>query len=153
MENKADWKYCVVGNIKKTHYDDNGLLRYGTAAFTGGTKVYLCGRLWDKKGTHIDALGLNRRKYLQVVRTDISHIENVRVSRTFKPTVIGIMNDFEFYDCWWGNTFQDKKEVEDFVKWWNQKDNSPDEEIVVKKNKFGMTLKRMGHFFSSLFRL
>jgi len=87
MENKADWKYCVVGNIKKTHYDDNNILRYGTAAFTGGTKIYLCGRLWDKKRTHINALGLNRRKYLQVVWTDISHIENVRVQRVFKPKV------------------------------------------------------------------
>ena len=43
MEEKQNWTYCVVGNIKKTHFDEDGMLRYGTAAFTGGTKVYISG--------------------------------------------------------------------------------------------------------------
>ena len=37
MEDEQDWTYCVVGNIKITHYDEDVTLRYGTAAFTGGT--------------------------------------------------------------------------------------------------------------------
>lgn len=38
MGEKQNWTYCIVGNIKKTHYDKDGILRYGTAAFTGGKK-------------------------------------------------------------------------------------------------------------------
>ncbi len=45
MEEKQNWTYCVVGNIKKTHFDEDGVLRYGTAAFSGGAKVYLSGRI------------------------------------------------------------------------------------------------------------
>lgn len=36
MEEKQNWTYCVVGNIRRTHFDEDGVLRYGTAAFTGG---------------------------------------------------------------------------------------------------------------------
>ena len=37
-----EWRYGVVGNITKTHFDDQGILRYGSSAFCGGAKVYLC---------------------------------------------------------------------------------------------------------------
>ena len=120
MEEKQDWTYCVVGNIKKTHYDENGVLRYGTAAFTGGTKVYLCGRLWDRTRSHIDALGLNRRKELQVVWTDVAQIENVRCQKVFQPTVLRIMSDFECCSGWWGKSAKEKADAEAFVKWWNE---------------------------------
>ena len=42
------WRYAVAGNIKKTHIDENGVLRYGTSAFKGNTKVYISGQLWDE---------------------------------------------------------------------------------------------------------
>ena len=29
MEEKKAWRYCVVGNIAKTHYDAEGNLRFG----------------------------------------------------------------------------------------------------------------------------
>ena len=35
---KSLWRYAVTGNIKKTRIDENGILRYGTAAFKGNTK-------------------------------------------------------------------------------------------------------------------
>ena len=41
MEGKQNWTYCVVGNIKKSHYDKNGTLRFGAAAFPCGTNVCL----------------------------------------------------------------------------------------------------------------
>jgi len=28
------WRYAVAGNIKKTRIDENGILRYGTPAFS-----------------------------------------------------------------------------------------------------------------------
>ena len=42
------WRYALAANIKKTRIDDNGVLRYGAAAFKGNTKVYLCGCLRDE---------------------------------------------------------------------------------------------------------
>jgi hypothetical protein len=122
-----NWRYCVVGNIKKSRVDENGMLRYGTAAFTGGTKVYLCGRLWNRSMDQIDALGLNRFKVQQVVETDISHIENVRFQKVFKPSILKTMGYFEFEDCWWGNTKEDKADAEEFVAWWNSRLESTDE--------------------------
>ncbi|MBP3447773.1 MAG: hypothetical protein J6K51_01990 [Clostridia bacterium] len=59
---KRRWKYCVVANIVKTRIDENGILRYGTPAFTGGSKVYLCGKIWNRNRNGISALGLNRGK-------------------------------------------------------------------------------------------
>ena len=63
------WRYAVAGNIKKTRIDENGVLRYGTSAFKGNTKVYLSGRLWDERlpgdsKKEIVVLGLSRgRRY------------------------------------------------------------------------------------------
>ena len=63
------WRYAVAGNIKKTRIDENGILRYGTSAFKGNTKVYLSGRLWDERlpadnKKEIAVLGLSRgRRY------------------------------------------------------------------------------------------
>lgn len=120
MENKQNWTYCVVGNIKKTHYDEDGVLRYGTAAFTGGTKVYISGRIWDRSRKYINALGLNRRNELQVVWTNTEHIENLRCQKVFQPTVLEIMDDFEYRSCWWGKSKKEKTDTEAFVKWWNE---------------------------------
>ena len=119
MEEKQNWTYCVVGNIKKTHLDEDGTLRYGTLAFTGGTRVYLAGREWDRTRSHIDALGLNRRHKLQVVWTDITLIENVRCQKVFNPAMLEIMSDCEHRSFWWGKSKREKADAEDFVKWWN----------------------------------
>ena len=118
-----DWKYCVVGNIKTTHFDEDGTLRYGTPAFAGGTKVYLSGRLWDRTMTHIDALGLSRGKHLQVNWTDVTLIENIRCQKVFHPKILEIMDNFEFRDCWWGKSKSERADAEDFVNWWNGERN------------------------------
>lgn len=130
MEEKQNWTYCVVGNIKKAHYDEDGTLRYGTAAFTGGTKVYLSGRIWDKSRDHIDALGITRGKKLQVIRTDISQIENVRLQKVFQPTILGFMDDFEYRNGWWGKSKHERADAEAFVKWWNEQQTITKEELL-----------------------
>lgn len=120
MDEKQDWTYCVVGNIKKTHLDENGTLRYGTAAFTGGTRVYLSGRIWDRTRDHIDALGLTRGHRLQMVWTDISQIENLRCQKVFNSAFLNSMGNHEFRSCWWGKSKREKADAEAFVKWWNE---------------------------------
>ena len=120
MEKKKNWKYCVVGNISKSHVDENGTLRYGTAAFSGGTKVFLCGRFWNPTGNTIEVAGLSRGKCYYVDTVPVHLIENVRPSRAYKPAVLEIMGDWEHADLWWHNTREDKQATEDFVVKWNE---------------------------------
>ena len=75
---KQEWRYCVVGNIVKSHYDAGGVLRYGTSAYVGGTKVYLAGRNWDFSRDEITVVGLSRGHQQQVHEVPIELIENLR---------------------------------------------------------------------------
>ena len=123
------WKYAVAGNIKKSHIDENGILRYGTSAFKGNTKVYLCGRLLDERlpnenRKEISVLGLCRGRRYYVDSVPIDLIENVRLTRVYKPTVLKIMSDWEFADCWWGNTQEECNDALSFIKRWNEKDKT-----------------------------
>ncbi len=115
------WRYAVAGNIKKTRIDENGILRYGTAAFKGNTKVYLCGRLWDERlpdenKTAISVLGLSRGGRYYVASVPIELIENLRITRVYTPKVLDIMSNFEFCECWWGNTQEERDDASAFLK-------------------------------------
>lgn len=123
MENL--WRYAVAGNIKKMRVDENGVLRYGTSAFKGNAKVYLSGRLWDERlpqanKKEIAVLGLCRGKRYYVDSVPIDLIENVRLTRVYKPKVLEIMSNWEFADCWWGNTYEERNDAAAFVKRWNE---------------------------------
>lgn len=118
MVEHADWRYCVVGNIVKSHYDAEGNLRHGTSAFVGGTKVYLAGMNWDFILKEITVAGLTRGKRQQVHEVPVDCIENVRCQKVYKPSIIRIMSDPEFSLCWWGNTKEDKRSAEEFVMRW-----------------------------------
>ena len=119
MSQTADWKYCVVGNITESHIDENGILRHGTPAFTGGTRVYLCGKYWNPSMKTIAVIGITRgsRKY-HVIDTNPAYIENVRCSKAYHPAVLDIMNNWEMHTLWWGNSDADKQETEVFLYNW-----------------------------------
>jgi hypothetical protein len=119
-DKKQPWKFCVVGNIKKTNCDDQGILRYGTQAYSGGTKVYLCGKFWNADSATISVIGLNRFKRYAVNDVPTTLIENVRGKRVYRPAVLEIMNDWEFADCWWGDTEEDRVSVKRFVEKWTE---------------------------------
>ena len=116
---KMEWKYCVVGNIAKRHIDKDGIPRYGTLAYTGGTKVYLCGKCWDGNTPQISVLGLNRCGKFQLHDIPVELIENVRCKRVFKPSILRIMDNWEFANCWWHNTNADRIAAREFVRNWN----------------------------------
>ena len=122
MAEQKKWHYCVVGNIVKTHFDENGVLRYGTSAFSGGTKVYLCGKAWDFSREDIPVIGLSRGRKFQVHDVPVNLIENVRCRRAFNPAVLEIMDDFEFSDYWWKDTEADRENAEAFVANWNHEE-------------------------------
>ena len=121
MNNNSNWKYCVIGNIVKTHIDEKGILRYGTLAFIGGRKVYLSGKYWNSDQKTITVIGLNRGRRYQVLDVDIHLIENVRLSKVYRPKILEIMNNFEFFDCWWDNKQTDKEDALAFIDRWNNK--------------------------------
>lgn len=116
-----EWRYGVAGNITKTHLDDQGVLRYGSSAFCGGAKVYLCGKYWTKGQNTIGVIGLNR--YKRMVFDDVAPelIENVRCTKVYKPSVLKLMDNWEFSDCWWDNSPAARKDTKRFVKMWNAK--------------------------------
>ncbi len=121
-----NWKYAVAGNIKKTRIDEDGVLRYGTVAFKGNTKVYLCGRLLEERipteeRKEISVLGLCRGGRYYVDSVPIELIENVRLTRVYKPRVLDIMSDWEFADCWWGNSQEERDDASAFVKRWKKR--------------------------------
>ena len=100
-------KYCVIGNIAAEHTDENGITRYGTAAFPGGRKVYISRRLWEDG---VIVMGLNRfrsRYAMEVV--PLAWIENIRFSRTFDRRVLNFMAyNLEYADMWWSYKDEDK---------------------------------------------
>lgn len=100
-------KYCVVGNIVMEHLDENGVLRYGTASFPGGRKVYISRRLWDNG---VAVIGLNRHKSRYAPETvPLAWVENIRFSKVFDPSVLELMtNTDEFPDMWWRYKDEDK---------------------------------------------
>ena len=121
MEDRK-FKYCVVGNIVKTHIDSDGTLRYGTSEYTGGTRVFLCGKFWTISDKEIEVIGLTRGKEYQVHKVPVNLIENVRSSRTFKPWILSIMDNWEFWNEWWHDSKKDQKATKAFVSVWNRKD-------------------------------
>lgn len=117
------WRFGVVANITRSHLDENGELRYGTKAFTSGTKVYLGGKNWDKENPEIGVIGRNRFGRIVVEGVPISLLENVRTQRIYKPQVLKIMEYLEELDgwAWWKRTVADRKDTELFVKEWRNK--------------------------------
>ena len=104
----------MVGNVIKQRVDEEGKIRYGTASFTGGTKVYLSRPFSDST---VAAVGLNRHKSRYVVEyLPLSCIETFRSQQVYQPRVLEIMNDFEFYMDWWGTSDKDRIDTDEFVR-------------------------------------
>ncbi len=118
MDQDKQWRFCVAGNIVKSHLDEVGVLRYGTKACTGGTKVYLNGKFWPGESKRIGVIGLNRfgRYVLHWIPIDL--MENIRSQRVFKKTVLAIIDYEEAIEhwLWWGRTAADRREAEAFAE-------------------------------------
>ena len=120
MEELKDWRFGVVGNIKESHLDENGELRYGTKAFTPGTKVFLGGKDWDSSREVIGVVGQNRFGRMITEAVPVELIENVRTQIIRHPRVLDIIDYEESMEgwIWWQRTAADKKETQQFVKDW-----------------------------------
>ncbi len=120
MNEKKEWKYCVVGNIVRERIDENGILRHGTVAFKGGARVYIEGKNYDYDYVRsgITVLGLNRYRRYAYEFIPKDQIENVRFTRTFKPTVMDKMYPYEGHDGWWGNSEEDGENAKQFAFNW-----------------------------------
>ena len=112
------FKYCVVGNIVREHVDEEGITRNGIVVFPGGRKVYISRLLWDYGAV---VLGLNRwhsRFILECIPLEL--IENIRPSRTFKRSVIDLMDDPEMPDGWWRYKEEDRIGSEEYAAMLNR---------------------------------
>lgn len=120
-ENNA-WRFCAVGNIKAQHLGEDGQTYYGTKKFSGGTKVYIDDKTWGLNVNKITLIGLNRFGHYEIDSVDVNLIENIRLQRVFKPTVLKIMEHLECLDGWqWrSRTSQDRKEIKAFIEMWNE---------------------------------
>ncbi len=112
-------KYCVIGNIVKEHPVKDGTIRYGTAAFPGGRKVFISRRLWDNEVT---VMGLNRFKSRYATeRVPLAWIENIRASKTFELRAIELMaNTDECPDMWWRYKEEDRIGSTEYAELLNQ---------------------------------
>lgn len=118
---KMLWRYAIAGNIKKSHIDENGILRYGTKVFKGNTKVCLCGRIcdewfWGEDKSRIPVLGLSRGGRYSVETVPLELIENLRITRVYTPKALEVMSNFEYAEYWWGNTQEERDDASAFLK-------------------------------------
>ena len=126
MENEElqeqEFKYCLVGNIvQEREYGENHEIVKGTKAFRPGTKVYVSPMFCGDGGENRYVIGLSRhKKYIKIV-TEIKFIENFRFQKVYKPVVLKLMNEIEYY--WWKNTEEDKKWIYDEVHLLNSEKN------------------------------
>ena len=120
MEEQKAWKYCVVENIVKERIDENGVLRHGTAAFKGGTRVYIEGKNYDYGlvRNEITVIGLNRHRRYSYEGVPKDQIENVRFTRTYKPSIMDMMYEYEGHDGWWGDSDEDGLDAKQFALNW-----------------------------------
>ena len=118
-KDNKNWRFCVVGNIVKTHLDDEGVIRYGTKAFTGGTKVYIPWK-WnyidDREGTFV--IGMNRFHRFALEPVDFELLENIRFQIVFKTKVLEIIGWEEAIEGCdsWGRTADDKRGAKAFAE-------------------------------------
>ena len=66
MDQDIKWRFCVSGNIVKSHIGEDGVTYYGTKEYTGGTKVYIDGKNWAEGMQAIRVIGLNRFKKFEL---------------------------------------------------------------------------------------
>ena len=115
---EKNWRFGVVGNIVSEHTDESGNVYYGSKAFTSGTKVYIHGKFWDPENPNIAVIGRNRFGRTVFESVPINLIENIRVKRIYKPSVLAIIDYLRVMEGleWWERTAADRKHAENFAK-------------------------------------
>ena len=117
-DKETEWRFGVAGNIVRNHLDENGVQRFGTKAFSGGTKVYIDGKNWDGNANRIAVIGKNRFGRYLIETLPIDLIENVRPQRIFTPAILRVLDKEDIVDGWhwWGRTAADRKEAKAFAE-------------------------------------
>ena len=115
---EKNWRFGVIGNIVSEHTDENGNVYYGSKAFTSGTKVYIHGKFWDPENPNIAVIGRNRFGRTVFESVPINLIENIRVKRIYKPSILAIIYHLHVMEGleWWERTAADRKNAENFAK-------------------------------------
>ena len=122
-ETDKNWRFGVAGNIVSERIDDEGILRYGTKTFTGGTKVYINGNTWSPGKKELSVIGRNRFGRYVYESVPVDSVEHIRCQRIYKPVVLEIIDYDQAVEgtIWWGRTASDRRESEAFVKAWKSR--------------------------------
>lgn len=120
--NIQEWRWCLVGNIVKTHeFGETHEIKFGTKQFSAGTKVYMAPIHWGDGYENIIVIGKPRRgyQYIEIIMRS-KYIENLCLQKVFKPAVLKRMDNSEW--TWWGNQDTDRDEIIQYLESRNPKE-------------------------------
>lgn len=107
-ENKAKWRWCLVGNIVGEHsFGQDGETRIGTKQFPPGAKVYIDHNQWGDGYENVIVIGKPRKvKHLIEIVMPFKRIEAFRIQKVFNPAVLTMMEK-SIWD-WWTDSDEDR---------------------------------------------
>ena len=117
IEKGHEWCWCLVGNIVEEHeFGEEHEIKKGTKQFSSGTKVYLAPVQWGDGYEKVIVIGIARgsRKYIEVVMQK-KYIENFRMQKVFKPTIMKRMIESENY--WWSDSDDDREKIIGYLEY------------------------------------
>lgn len=124
-------KYCVIGNIVKERLDGEGNIKYGTASFPGGRKIYIT-RQFCERGVLVYGLNRYKSKYVREW-VPLSCLENIRPAKEFSPRVLELMrwsNYTEGGDLWFSFRKSDQAETVQYADILNRLKAGDDEAMT-----------------------
>lgn len=115
---RNEWVFGVVGNVAKSHKDENGNVYYGTKAFKPGTKVYILPEPCEEKIVWTVVIGLNRFGRYVVESVPLNLIIDIKTQRIYNPKVIDFIRYLKVVEGfqWCERTVDDKKRAKLYAK-------------------------------------
>ena len=113
-------------------YFESKDLQYTYAPDSNFKGVWYKDSMYDSKGkkilTRVDLNNKQNERILKNIRSKrcieivirSKNIENYRIKKVYKPEIIKLMCSSKYY--WWNDTDYDKKQIMEFLKYWNPKE-------------------------------
>ena len=131
---KQEWVWALVGNIKEEHeFGETHEVKKGTKHFSPGTKVYLSCSHWGDGYENINVIGKPRhtRKYIAVVMRR-EYIENFRMQKIYKPSVISRMKEDKGWGGFWDDSEKSRLEIITYLNFLNLEEAEKEREKVIE---------------------
>ena len=115
--------WCLVGNIVEEHeFGEEHEVKTGTKQFGPGAKVYLAPVQWGDGFENVVAIGVPRHQKRNIeIITRRNYVENFRVQKVFKPSILKRMCSSKY--SWWGDSETDRENIDKYLSFLNPNDN------------------------------